>query len=206
MSTVLIGMSGIGKSHWSKELQNQGLERDCCDALIEEKLDEELKVLGYSGMQDMAKWMGQPYDKQYHETSKKYLDLEQEVLEEVLIKVERPHHPGFVIDTTGSVIYLGSGVLSRLSTVARVVYLETPETVKKEMFELYKADPKPVIWGSSFFKVNGETNMEALARCYPKLLAYRAGRYANLAHITLDYHQLRMPGFTIDDFVTLLSQ
>src|SRR3990167_7468724 len=123
----LIGMSGTSKSYWSKELQNKGFERYCCDDLIEEKLGKELKALGYSGIQDVAKWMGQPFDSQYPEKSKKYLDLEQEVLEEVMINAECPHHPGFVIDATGSVIYLGSGVLNRLSTLTRVVYLETPE-------------------------------------------------------------------------------
>lgn len=161
--------------------------------------------MGYSGIHDVAEWMGQPYDVQYPEASRKYLDFEGEALEGVLSKIERSRHPGVVIDTTGSVIYLGNGILNRLSVLTRVVYLDTPESVKKEMFELYKADPKPVIWGGSFSKANGETDMEALARCYPELLAYRTGRYANLAHLTLDYHRLCRPGFNIDDFLELLS-
>ena len=67
-------MSGSGKSYWSKKLQAKGFKRFCCDDLIEKKLENELKKLGYSGIQDVAKWMGQPFDTQYLRSSKEYLN------------------------------------------------------------------------------------------------------------------------------------
>lgn len=197
----LIGMSGSGKSYWSAKLQEQGFQRFCCDDLIEARLDDELKKLGYSGIHDVAKWMGQPYDEQYERTSKRYLDLEGEVMRQVLAEVEESDKGRSIIDTTGSAIYLEDDVLSRLSTRTRVVYLETPNTVKDEMYKLYIADPKPVIWGDSFFRKDGETNMEALGRCYPLLLGYRAEKYAKLAQVTFDYHALRDPSFTVNNFL-----
>lgn len=201
----LIGMSGSGKSHWSSRLQGRGFERFCCDDMIEERLGNELKVLGYAGIRDVARWMGQPYDSQYDQTSKRYLDFEGEVVGEVLERVGRSKARRVVIDTTGSVIYLAEDILQELSARTRVVYLETPDSVKEQMYQLYLADPKPVIWGDSFSREGGETNRQALARCYPLLLAYRTARYARLAHITLDYDTLHSPNFTVDDFMDRVS-
>ena len=202
----LIGMSGSGKSHWSSKLQERGFERFCCDDLIEARLGRELKSLRYSGIQDVARWMGQPFDPQYGRTSQRYLDFEGEVVREVLATIEQSaSHRDTVIDTTGSVIYLANDILQGLRTRTRVVYLETPDSVKKEMYRLYLADPKPVIWGSSFLREDGETNMQALSRCYPLLLAYRTARYARFAHITFDYDTLRSPDFTVDNFMDKVS-
>lgn len=198
----LIGMSGSGKSYWSGKLQEAGFERFCCDDMIEERLGSELKSLGYSGIQDVAKWMGQPYNLQYGRTSKRYLDFEGEVVREVLATVEQSApHRDTVIDTTGSVIYLARDILQGLRARTRVVYLETPDSVKEDMYRLYLADPKPVIWGNSFSREDGETDMQALGRCYPLLLAYRTARYARLAHTTLNYRMLRNPDFTVGNFI-----
>jgi|Napbiome12C3dose_1001474.scaffolds.fasta_scaffold00001_322 hypothetical protein len=211
------GMSNGGKSHWSRELQGEGFnywvrrlqrvgfERYCCDDLIEKKLGPELKARGFSGLRDIAEWMGQPFDPQYAETSKKYLDFEGEVVNEVLDRVENSKARRVVIDTTGSVIYLAEDILQKLSARTRVVYLETPESVKDEMYKSYLENPKPVIWGDSFVKAPGETDMQALGNCYPKLLAHRAERYAKLAHVTLDYQMLRNPGFKVADLMTVLK-
>lgn len=197
----LIGMSGSGKSHWSSELQERGFERFCCDDMIEGRLGEELKVLGYSGIRDVARWMGQPFDPQYSKTSRRYLDFEGEVVSEVLERVGRSKARRVVIDTTGSVIYLAEDILQELSARTRVVYLETPDSVKEQMYRLYLADPKPVIWGNSFLREGRETDMQALARCYPLLLTYRTAQYARLAHITLGYDTLHSPDFTVDNFM-----
>lgn len=198
----LIGMSGSGKSHWSAKLQEQGFQRFCCDDLIEAKLGNELKSLGYSGIQDVARWMGQPYDDQYGRTSKRYLDLEGEVMRQVLEIVEGSgNNRSVVVDTTGSVIYLEDTILSKLSAKTRVVYLETPNSARDKMYRLYLADPKPVIWGDSFFIKGGEANLEALGRCYPLLLEHRAEKYAKLAHLALDYHTLHDPSFTVNNFL-----
>ena len=71
MKLSIIGMSGSGKSYWSKKLQEEkGFKRFCCDDIIEQKLSHELKKFGYSGLHDVGKWMGQPFDPQYVKRSK----------------------------------------------------------------------------------------------------------------------------------------
>lgn len=203
---TLIGMSNSGKSHWSGLLQERGFTRYCCDDLIEKKLGPELQALGYAGIQDVAKWMGQPFDPQYPEKSKKYLDFEGEVVREVLEEVGRSKARRVVIDTTGSVIYLAPNIQEALSARTLVVYLETSDTVKDEMYRNYLKNQKPVIWGNSFSRVEGETDVAALARCYPDLLAYRGRKYGQLAHIRLSYETLHDPDFTIDQFIQAIRK
>lgn len=206
MKISLIGMSGSGKSYWSKQIQGKGFKRFCIDDLIEEKLGDELKHLGYNGINDVSKWMGQPFDQQYPQASKRYLDFEQEVTEEILTVIEKTkNHKNIVIDTTGSVIYLDKEILQKLSTLTTVVYLETPASIQQKMYQLYIKEPKPVIWGDSFNKKPHEKNIEALKRCYPELLAFRTKKYEKLADVTLDYFEVREPGFTLDTFLKKIT-
>lgn len=205
MKLAFIGMSNVGKSYWSKKLATEkDFKRFCCDDFIEEKLGDQLKALGYSGIQDVARWMGQPYDPQYSKTGRQYLEFEQEGMRQVLAALEATDED-MVIDTTGSVIYTGDDILQALAANTTVVYFETPASVQEEMRRLYIAEPKPVIWGDSFNKRPGETDTDALKRCYPELLAYRTQKYQKLADITLDYHLLRQPGFTLDKFMEAIN-
>lgn len=204
MVISLIGMSGSGKTYWSGKLEQKGFKRICCDDLIEEKLFQELKSCGQAGLRDVARWMGQPFDKRYPETSKKYIECERQVMDEILAGINSEQNS--VIDTTGSVIYLNKEILDKLAKATWVIYLETPEKYQKIMYKLYLDDPKPVYWGKSFSRREGETNMEALARCYPNLLALRIRQYGKLADITLPYETLQRPGFGIDDFLSLIKK
>jgi len=43
MTISLVGMSGTGKTYWSKQLESKGFKRFCCDDLIGEKLGTVLK-------------------------------------------------------------------------------------------------------------------------------------------------------------------
>ncbi len=192
-------MSGTGKTHWSKKLSEKGFTQYCCDDLIEELLSKDLKKLGYRGIQDVAKWMGQPYDTQYPKTSKAYLAREIQVMEKLIKKIANKKNS--VIDTTGSVIYAGGEIGKALVKLTTVIYLETPQSVQDEMFRVYMQDPKPVIWGQVFKKKKNETEKEALARCYPELLNTRAEKYKKLAHKKLDYHKLRVPSYSASDFL-----
>lgn len=207
MKLTFIGMSNTGKTHWSKKLERMGFVRFCCDDLIEERLEKELKRQGYRGIADVAKWMGQPYETRYGKTSKQYLAAERETMNYVLKLVDAlALTTSVVIDTTGSVIYHGDRILNALKKRTTVVYLETPASVQKEMHQLYLKDPKPVIWGKSFKKTDQETDTDALARCYPQLLAYRTRRYEGLADITLDYFMLRQKHLTPKILLQLISQ
>lgn len=201
-------MSGSGKSYWSKKLEAYGFKRYSCDDLIEERLKEQLKKRKCSGIQDVARWMGQPYEPQYQKNSNMYLDCEKEALNEILFAIERNPINGknIVIDTTGSVIYLGSKIVDKLSQYTNVVYFQVPEVVKEEMYKLYIEDPKPVVWGKSFSKKQGEENIDALKRCYPNLLMFRAKQYEKLVDIILDYFLLRDNNFDVEDFIKLLKR
>lgn len=206
MIISLIGMSNCGKTFWSRKLEALGFKRFSCDDYIEKRLEMVLKNSGFSGISDVAKWMGQPYDKQYMETSKKYLELERESLDYILRYPNSGlRYYNIVIDTTGSIIYTGRNIMEELSQLTTIVYLDTPITVRGEMCQLYFQNPKPVIWGDSYKKTYGESAFKALKRCYPDLLEYRCKKYKEYAHITLDYFLLRKPGLTTDDFLRLLQ-
>lgn len=200
MKISLIGMSGAGKTYWAQKFESIGFRRYSCNDIIEEKLGSELKKLGYSGIRDVAKWMGQPYEKQYAKTSKRFLELERETMMELFNTLKNTSDENIVIDTTGSVIYTGEDVLKKLKEKTLVVMLDTPNEVKEEMYKLYLTDPKPVIWGESYFKFRGETNKEALARCYEQLLEYRLRKYRRSAHIIMSYYELHSKHFILEQF------
>ncbi len=207
MKISLIGMSGSGKSYWSKKLEENGFKMFCCDDLIEKRLEKELKSLGYHGIQDISKWMGQPFDSQYKKNSRRYLELESEVIHEILDYLERSkENEDIIIDCTGSVIYADQNLLKRLEKVSKMLYLHSPSFVQKQMFEQYLKNPKPVIWGNIFSKKEGESNRKALQRNYPKLLSYRVKKYKDIAEIIFDYHLIRHNIFNINVFSDIIKK
>lgn len=195
----------MGKSYWSKRLEEQGFHRICCDDEIEKKLAPVLKQLGFKGIQDVAQWLGQPYERQFLENQAAYLQCEIEVMEEVIKMLETGVARNLVIDTTGSVVYTGGNICSTLKKYSDVVYLDTPSEARKEMLALYLKEPKPVIWSSRFKQKRGESGGEALACCYSKLLLWRSGQYKKYADATLDYYKLRSPDFCVENFYEILQ-
>ncbi len=206
MILTLIGMSNCGKTYWSKKLEGAGFKRFGCDDIIEKKLEVELKKLGYLGINDVAKWMGQPFDKQYPATSNKYLEFEKESLKGIIRTItKRKTHDNIVIDTTGSVIYTGKKIIEQLRKYSVVVYLDTPKLILKTMNELYFKNPKPVYWGDSYKHLNGESDIESLKRCYPYLLEFRDKNYRKYSHIILDYISHHDPSLTPADFLKIVT-
>jgi shikimate kinase len=183
----LIGMSNTGKTYWSNILAQRGFIHICCDDLIEQRLGDELVKLGYSGgIKEIAGWMGQPYDERFAANQQRYLDLEAEVLRETLAGLENGSLKGnIIVDTTGSVVHTDPAIRQKLADLTMVIYLETPPEFKQVMFDLYVAEPKPVVWQDKFQLKTGETKAEALARCYPQLLDYRLGLYAEMSQIPI---------------------
>lgn len=190
LSISLIGMSNVGKSYVARALAadtSLGFTPVCIDDLIEEKLEPLLKSKGFTGIDGVAAWMGQPYDPQYPQTQQLYLRFE----EESMNRVTRPIGRNLIVDTTGSVIYTPQPVLDRLKGETLVAYLEATAEVRDALFQKYISNPKPVIWGDSFNRKNGETDLDALKRCYPQLLEFRANRYCALADVTIPHQVLR---------------
>jgi len=194
-------MSGSGKSHWSIELAELGFLRFCCDELIADKLAPELSRSDGTFL-DLGEWMGFPYEPLYKEREYKYLACEKAVIGEILGYLSGSN-PGekVVVDTTGSVIYTGKDILERLKSNSTVAHLATPPEVKERMLRVYLDQPRPVLWRDVFSKKHGETNEEALARCYPRLLFSRQRLYEQYADVTIDYYVRNQKGFGAKDFL-----
>lgn len=181
MIITLVGMSGAGKTHWSKELEKKSFKRFGCDDLLEKKLNG-----NFSGIKSVAEWMGRPSDKNYRKRCREYLACEQKALEDILTEIAKCTE-NVVIDTTGSVIYLDKKILKKLKALTKIVYLEIPPAYYQKMEQKYFADPKPVIWGN--FKT------------YHDLLIFRARRYQKLADTVINYADLCRSGFGVSGFL-----
>lgn len=203
MYLSLIGMSGSGKSKWSKKLAEHGFKCICCDNLIAAKLASELKRPDGTIM-EMGEWMGFPFEPKYKERESKYLAYEIEVLTEVLCLLDSGRNnlqENIVVDTTGSVIYAGEIILRRLQQNTIVLHLAIPPEVHTQMLRKYIIKPRPVLWGNVFSKRQTETNEEALARCYPTLLTSREKLYERYANVSIDYFKRIEEGFGVTDLL-----
>jgi hypothetical protein len=202
---ALIGMSGTGKSFWTRQLASAGHAAISCDDKIEERLISRLAAGGYSGISGVAAWMGWPDSPTYVERESQYLSEEIAVLQEVLDDLSRSPEKSLVLDTTGSVIYCGNHLLLRLRKLMTVVNLAASPQEQQLLIERYLSDPKPVLWRGAFHAKDGEAPKETVARCYPNLIAARRQSYAALAHCTIEVAQLRELPHQPDAFLQLVQ-
>ena len=207
MRVSLIGMAGSGKSFWSKKLAQHGFRRFCCDDLIAAKLAPDLTGPDGTTM-EMGTWMGFPYERHYKKRESTYLTYEMEVLIEILDYLaghKNTREENIVIDTTGSVIYTGEEILQKLCRHTTAIYLLTPPEIQERLLNAYISKPHPMLWRDSFSKKSGETNQEALARCYPQLLSARKRLYARYADVEIDYYRRNEKGFSVTDFLHIVQ-
>jgi len=188
---ALIGMSGSGKTHWTKHLAALGLPTISCDDQIEARLAPALESGGYSGISGVAAWMGWPGSPTYAEREAHYLAEEISTLDEILGELEKDPRRELILDTTGSVIHAGNNILRRLRRQLTVVYLAASANEQELLIQRYLQDPKPVLWRGAFQPRRGEAPRETVARCYPALIAARRQSYEALAHVTLPVASLR---------------
>jgi shikimate kinase len=191
LRVALIGMSGAGKTFWTKRLAESGVPAISCDDRIEQKLAPRLAAGGYAGINGVAAWMGWPDSLTYGQRESDYLTEEIHTLDEVLTELEKHREKSLVLDTTGSVIYTGNNLLMRLRRQMTIVYLAETTREQQLLIERYLNDPKPVLWRGAFQAKHGETARETVARCYPALIAARRQSYEALAHCTLQVASLR---------------
>jgi len=188
---AMIGMSGAGKSHWTKNLAAHGCPTVCCDDEIESRLARVLQSGGYTGINGVAAWMGWPDSPAYAEREAQYLAEEIATLDQVLSDLEKDSKRELVLDTTGSVIYTGNNILLRLRRQMTVVYIASSPDEQQLLIERYLQDPKPVLWRGAFQPRPRETPHDTVARCYPALIAARRQSYEALAHLTVPTASLR---------------
>jgi len=203
---ALIGMSGAGKSFWSKQLASAGHPAISCDDKIEERLATRLASGGYSGINGVAAWMSWPDSPHYAERESQYLSEEIAVLQEVLAELARSPEKSLVLDTTGSVIYTGNHHLMRLRKLMTVIHLAASPQEQQLLIERYLSDPKPVLWRGAFQPKEGETPRQTVARCYPNLIAARKQSYTALAHCTVQVAQLRELPHDAAAFLSLVEK
>lgn len=194
----LVGMSNCGKSHWSAQLKTQmGFALARVDDEIEKALGDELEGLGYSGIDGLAEWMGYPTDERFARNQKIYLDLEERVTAAAAVMKQEGN---YVLDTTGSVIYLSDETLENIRANFLVIHLEASDDMMDAMIAKYFQTPKPVVWGNSFNSHPTETVEEALRRCYPELLKERRKLYSQVAHIAVPGAFARRETTSLSDF------
>ena len=119
LNLALIGMSGAGKSYWSKKMEEKGYRWYNCDEMIAERLGPELPGKGNTTL-NLANWMGQPFSEGYIKTEKLYLELEEAVVEHICDELEQAtENVPVVVDTTGSLIYLKKKLINRLGALSK---------------------------------------------------------------------------------------
>ena len=191
LRVALIGMSGAGKTFWTKRLAESGVPAISCDDCIEQKLAPRLAAGGYAGINGVAAWMGWPDSPSYAQRESDYLTEEIHTLDEVLTELEKHREKSLVLDTTGSVIHAGNNLLMRLRRQMTIVYLAATAQEQQLLIKRYLNDPKPVLWRGAFQPKPRESPRETAARCYPALIAARRQSYEALAHCTLQVASLR---------------
>src|SRR3974390_131170 len=184
-------MSGAGKSHWSQKLAAAGFRVITIDDQIERRLAPLLNAGGHRGIGGVAAWMGWPDDPAYREREKKYLECESKAMGVALDEIEAFGEEGTILDTTGSVVYTGDAICGRMQNLTTVVYLEASRAEEDVLIARYLSDPKPVLWGNQFNQLPGESTQDAIARCFPKLIAHRKKLYERYAHEVVSMDLLR---------------
>jgi shikimate kinase len=202
---ALIGMSGAGKTFWTKKLAASQYPAISCDDRIEQKLAPRLAGGGYSGINGVAAWMGWPDSRTYSERESEYLAEEIHTLDEILTELEKHPETSLVLDTTGSVIYIGNNLLMRLRRQMTIVHLAASREEQQLLIERYLSDPKPVLWRGAFQSRMDEKPRETVTRCYPALIAARRQSYEALAHCTLQVSALRDRSLSAAAFLKMIQ-
>ena len=206
LRVALVGMSGVGKTFWTRRLAAAGRPTICCDDLIEQRLSPHLAPSGFRGINGVARWMGWPDCATYAEREAVYLAAEIAALDQVLSGLEQNPARELVLDTTGSVIYAGNHLLLRLRRLMTVVYLAASVAEQQLLIGRYLTDPKPVLWHGAFQPKPGETPLETITRCYPPLIETRRRAYEALAHCILPLAALHDPPPSADDFLQKIRE
>ena len=182
-SIVFLGMSGSGKTYWSKKLSKKydykHIEFDELIGKSKEIANLINDIPGKDEAEKMGNYFGKPWEKGFQSRESSYLSIERKCMSDKF-------PIGTILDLTGSAIYHPKQ-MEEIAKNSLVLYLKANLKAQKEMLRIYLSGPKPVCWNGMFKKKNQESNEEALARCYPLLLRHRSKLYEKYADVRIPY-------------------
>lgn len=191
---IFIGMSGAGKSYWTRILSNEYKYKLIdFDDIIGRSPELYNLIASYDGHDTVTKvgnFLGKPWEPEFAVKEKKYLEIEKRAM-------AKSNVSGCILDLSGSAIYHPQE-LAKIKKTGLTIYLQSSESDKRAMFNNYINNPKPVCWGGLFNKETFESNEIALEKCYQILLDDRAKKYEEFSDITLarqEYWGLDVNGF-----------
>lgn len=180
---IFLGMSGSGKTYWSKKLTNKfNLIHVEFDELIGSSKELANLIKDFPGRNSAEKqgnYFGKVWNKDYKSKEARYLPIERRLM-------SKKYAPGSVLDLTGSAIYHPLQ-LEKITKTGLAICLKTSKKAQNKMFEIFIKNPKPICWNNLFKKRKGESNEQALKRCYPMLLEYRERVYERYADVKLPF-------------------
>jgi shikimate kinase len=207
MRIGLIGMSGAGKTSLALKLAAAGFEHVDCDRLIAARLSAAVDR-PLATVDDLGAWLGFPYESGFRDKEACYMQCEIAVLHEIADRLARTngHEQNLVVDMGGSSIYIGKARFLKLRRLMTVVYLAVPREAHARMLQEYLRRPRPIIWRGRFRSRRGEAHAAALARCYPKLIAFRERRYEAFCDLRLDSQPHQCSEFGAESFLRLVQE
>ena len=204
MQLGFIGMSGVGKTYWSRRLAGAGFRRLDCDALLATRMRAAGRTTLWN-LEDLGAWLGMPYEAGYPEREAQYIRYEVEILEGIL--AERAHTAGpadnLVVDMSGSAIYAGAALFARLRRFLTIVYLEITPAVHEQMLQTYLARPLSLIWRGVEHPPGQTFRPETIGADYRRLIAFRESLYAAFCDVRIPYAVHRRPDWPV---AALLAQ
>jgi len=225
-----MGMSGVGKTHFSLQLKKWGWGHHSCDVEIGKDLldiehemqaddiDELMRYLGFLGDTDQG---GKAYD-DYIKRQKFYKIAEMHSLLQLKKRIRRCPHDYFVNDSTGSFCEITDpDVIDFVGNQTLIVYIQASGEEENTLLDRAQKQPKPIYyppakfpeWIATYLKNNGLTstnqmNPQDFARwVFPILLDSRKPKYQNIANkhgITITSTELHGCK-TEDEFKTLIG-
>lgn len=230
---TLIGMSGVGKTYISGQLERWGWQRYSCDFEIGTKyLAQQLSGLmkNPEDMDALFRFIGKPgnpklgglHMKKYKDHQKAYYDAEcMSVAEAAMEAAESTKH--FVHDSTGSLCeIIDEGLIDALGQKTLFVYLKASAEEENIVLERARTHPKPLFFPPMFFdgwvneylrdnKLNMPEEMvpdEFSRWVFPKLFTSRLPKYQALADrygVTLESGALQDLK-DADDFISRVAE
>lgn len=205
MILTLCGMSGVGKSYWSKKLESAGFIRFGCDDLITTRIANDLGFASTVQF-DMHQWVGYPDEVTHKERAEKYLQAEENVLKDIFDYLSNTQKgQNIVVDSTGSVIYMPESILKRLQQLTKIVYLDITQQDHEKMLRYYLRNPVAIIWNGFFQPRPGESRLQIFSRCYPLLIKSREEKYRELAHLTVPAETHKASNTTLEDMLEFVN-